>query len=280
MPLVIAHGGVSGTEPNPRSLGHAPSLGTTASSALDAVELTVRDLEDQPNLNAGFGATLTSARTFELDAGLMEGTTGAAGCVAGVTVRHPISLARRVLERTPHVLMIGDGAMALGAGMEVLDETTPEQQERWIRAEAAGTLNLFGSSQHVDTVGAIAVDDEGHLAAASSTGGVLGKLPGRVGDAPVIGAGLYATPVAAAVGTGVGELFLQTLACREVVRLVEEAVPVQDAAERVISRLRTINDVTCGIVVVDADGVVGAAFRGAGWRVETATGPIEAHRLR
>lgn len=279
MPLVIAHGGVSGTERHPGPLGHAPASGGSVPTALDAVELTVRGLEDQPGLNAGFGATLTSARTIELDAGLMDGATGAAGSVAGVAVRHPITLARRVLECTPHVLMIGTGAMALAAGMEMVHDTTPEQHERWARAEAAGSLNAYGIPDHVDTVGALALDDEGNLAAASSTGGVFGKLPGRVGDAPIVGAGFYAGRAAAAVGTGVGEVFLRTLACREVVRSVEEGVAVQDAADRLIRFLRTVADITCGILVLDADGAVGAAYRGAGWRVETSNEPIEAHRL-
>lgn len=279
MALVIAHGGVSGTERHLGSLGNAPALGLSAATAIDAVEVTVRALEDRPDLNAGFGATLTSARTIELDAGLMDGSTGVAGCVAGVTVRHPISLARRVMERTPHVLMIGEGAMALADGMEILEDTTPEQHSRWERAAAAGTLTTYGSAEFVDTVGAVALDDDGRLAAASSTGGVFGKLPGRVGDAPIVGAGFFASKAGAAVGTGVGEVFLRTLGCREVVRLIQDGLPPQTACERVVRYLRTVDDVTVGILALDSGGAVGAAYRGGGWRVETSSGEVGARRL-
>lgn len=279
MPLVIAHGGVSGAKRRLADLGPAPSLGRTRATAVDAIEATVRSLEDRPEFNAGYGATLTSARTVELDAGLMDGATGKAGCVAGVTVRNPISLARRVMERTPHVLMIGEGAMLLAAGMDLLEDTTPEQHERWLQAEEAGTLHAYGSPDQVDTVGAVALDEQGGLAAASSTGGVFGKLPGRVGDAPVVGAGLFASHAGAAVGTGVGEIFLRTLACREIVRLIEEGGGAQSACEQVIKHLGTVADVTVGVLAIDSAGEPGAAYRGADWRVETSEGRLEPSRI-
>lgn len=277
--LVIAHGGVSGTERELASLGPAASLGCTASTVLDAVEVAVRSLEDHHELNAGYGATLTAARSIELDAGIMDGATGAAGCVACVAVRHPISLARRVMERTPHVLMFGEGAMALASGMELLEDTTPAQHERWSRAMSEGTADTYGTPEYVDTVGALALDDSGRLAAASSTGGVLGKLPGRVGDAPIVGAGLFASEVGAAVATGVGEVFLRTLACREVVRLIEEGQAPQRACERVVAYLGKIEEVTAAVLALDVNGRVGAAYRGGAWRIESNEGVVRAHRM-
>jgi beta-aspartyl-peptidase (threonine type) len=271
MTVVVAHGGVSGLPRSGGRLADSIARGEGSNTALDAVEAVVVALEDDPLLNAGYGAVLTTDGTIELDAGIMDGATGRAGCVAGVTVRHPISLARRVMDRTPHVFMIGEGAMALGDDMEILAETTPEQQARW-QADVESGPSAFGVADAVDTVGAVALDDDGRLAAGSSTGGVFGKRPGRVGDAPVVGAGIYASRDGAAVGTGVGELFLRTLACREAVRLVELGVAPQDACEQIVKQL----DGTIGLLVLDREGRVGAAFRGGSWQVEDHKGTVEA----
>ncbi|HEX2235081.1 MAG TPA: isoaspartyl peptidase/L-asparaginase, partial [Actinomycetota bacterium] len=132
----------------------------------------------------------------------------------------------------------------------------------------------FGRADEVETVGAVALDDAGRLAAASSTGGVRGKMPGRVGDSPVFGAGLYASGAAAAVGTGVGELFLEGLACFRVGRLIEEGADPQGACEEVIALLGGRSGVAAGVLAIDAGGRVGAAFRGGSWAVEGPGGAL------
>ena len=128
-------------------------------------------------------------------------------------------------------------------------------------------------------MGAVALADEGRLAAGSSTGGVFGKMPGRIGDSPVFGAGIYASARAAAVGTGVGELFLQTLACLRTGELIEDGVDAQAACESVVASLGARSPAAAGILAIDAAGGVGAAFRGAAWAVEGPEGPIDAVRL-
>jgi beta-aspartyl-peptidase (threonine type) len=282
MNVVFVHGGVSGIVASATpSLAHCLPDAVEARTALDAVELAVRALEDDPNLNAGYGAVLSLDGEIELDAGIADGVTGRVGGVANVRVRHPVTLARRVLDETPHVLVTGTGAARLGADLERLDDTTPEQRRRFTEAQRAGTLHPdhFGSPEHVDTVGAIAVDGAGRLAAASSTGGVFGKLPGRVGDAPIFGAGIYASESVAVVGTGVGELFLETLAAMGVGRLVEGGSAPQPACEEIIRRLGERSPAAAGLMALDASGEVGAAFRGGSWAVEGPLGPIAALRL-
>src|SRR5918996_785774 len=183
MSVVYVHGGVSGGRRDRPSLARTLERAIAASEAIDSVELAVRALEDDPALNAGWGSVLNRRGAVELDAGIADGSTGRVGGVLGVTVRHPITLARRVMDETPHVLLTSAGAMALGADMETLEDSTTEQLERYRRALSGGRLGdeHYGASEHVDTVGAIALDDAGRVAAGSSTGGVFGKMPGRVG---------------------------------------------------------------------------------------------------
>jgi beta-aspartyl-peptidase (threonine type) len=278
--VVYVHGGVSGLEKEPPALGFALEHVVRAATAVDAVERAVVALEDDPRLNAGFGAVLTRDGTIELDAGIAD-ASGACGAVANVSVANPIRLARRVMEQTPHVLLAGPGAMVLADGLPLLEETTGAQRERWARAHAAGTLesSSFGAPEHVDTVGAVALDGRGRLAAASSTGGVFGKLAGRVGDAPVFGAGLYASPGAAVVGTGVGELFLETLASLRVGMLVEEGVHPQEACERVVAWVGKRRPASAGLLALDATGRAGAAFRGGSLAVEGPDGPVQAVKV-
>jgi beta-aspartyl-peptidase (threonine type) len=230
---------------------------------VDIVEAAVRVLEDDPALNAGFGAVLDAAGGVSLDAGIADGSTGSFGAVAGVTVANPISLARRVLVSTPHALMIGDGAMALAGGLAEV-RVAPERRSQWMDAERAGRLGpeTYGRPEKVDTVGAVAIDDAGRPAAGSSTGGVFGKLPGRVGDSPVFGAGFYASSKAAVVGTGVGELFLETLACARVGDLIERGASPQEACDDVIGFLGTRATTSAGLLAIDATGEHGCSYRG------------------
>ena len=278
---VYVHGGVSGTDKPLVSLAHSLVEAVVTATALDGVEEAVRRLEDDSELNAGWGSVLNRNGVIELDAGIADGTTSHFGGVVGVSVRYPVSLARRVMTSTPHVLMAGEGAMAIGESMEVLDGTTERQMERYKAALDSGKLEVhhYGADEHVDTVGAVAVDSDGHLAAASSTGGVFGKLPGRVGDSAIFGAGTYASPDAAVVGTGVGELFLETLASARVARLIELGTHPQIACERVIAYLGTRSDSPAGLLALAADGRVGGAYRGSSWAVEGPSGPLRPVRL-
>jgi len=279
---VYVHGGVSGTpKPELPSLAHALTEWVTGTTALDGVEEAVRRLEDDEELNAGWGSVLNRNGAIELDAGIADGATGRSAGVLGVTVRYPVSLARRVMESSPHVLMVGEGAMALGPDMEMLNGSTKRQLDRFKLALADGQMNSagYGSDEHVDTVGAVALDSNGHLAAASSTGGVFGKLPGRVGDSPVFGAGTYASQDTAVVGTGVGELFLETLACARAGRLIEEGTHPQSACEQIVAYLRGRSTMSAGLLALNATGEVGAAFRGGSWAVEGPNGALRPVRL-
>jgi beta-aspartyl-peptidase (threonine type) len=253
--------------------------GLGRADALDSVEAAVVALEDHPSLNAGFGATLNREGKIELDAAIASGPTGRFGGVVAVRVKNPISLARRVMTETPHVVMAAEGAMALGTDMEILHHTTPDQEERYRSAAEAGRLGRgdYASPEYVDTVGAIALDGAGALAAGSSTGGVFGKLPGRVGDSAIPGAGTYASRAAAVVGTGVGEAFLETLACFRVARLIEEGATPQEACERIIELLGSTR--TAGLLAVAHDGAIGAAFRGGAWAVAGPEGPLHPAKL-
>ncbi len=280
MNVVFVHGGVSGVRKS-----DLPELSSTvqdalgASSALDAIEVAVRGLEDHPDLNAGHGAVLTLDGGLELDAAIADGSSGRCGGVAGVAVRHPITLARRVLEDTPHVLITGPGAVALGSDMETLERSTEEQHRRWSAADEENMEPAdFAAPEHVDTVGAVACDSRGRLAAGSSTGGVFGKLPGRVGDSPIFGAGLYASHAVAVVGTGVGEVFLETLACLRAGLLVEEGLAPAEACIQVIDALGRRSEASAGVLALDAGGRAGGAYRGGSWAVEGPDGPMTPSR--
>ena len=276
---VLVHGGVSGTPKEMPDLTLCARHGSQAATALDAVQAAVIALEEHPALNAGYGATLDRDGAIRLDAAIADGRSGRHGGVAIVQVRNPIVLARRVLEETPHVLMAGDGAMALARDLPLLEATTPDQYDRYKAARASGALEDYAAPDHVDTVGAVALDAAGSLAAGSSTGGVFGKLPGRIGDSAVPGAGTFASRSAAVVGTGVGEAFLETVACFRVASLIEDGLDPQAACERVVSLIGAERDVAAGLLAIDATGRVGAAFRGGAWSVAGPDGPVAAARI-
>jgi beta-aspartyl-peptidase (threonine type) len=232
--------------------------------ALDAVEAAVEVLEDDPLFNAGRGSAFAADGTHEMDAALMDGATLAAGSVAAVhSTRHPIALARAVMDHTQYVMMVGAGAdaFARAQGLEQMPPSYFFTEMRWQEftaiMKASGRAvpprpvdvpptikpasrsisrpNIF--LHRFGTVGAVARDSEGHLAAATSTGGMQGKLPGRVGDSPLIGAGTYASDRSCAVsGTGVGEYFIRLTLAREVCTLVQEGLSPQQAADRMIHR--------------------------------------------
>jgi L-asparaginase / beta-aspartyl-peptidase len=249
-------------------------------SSLDAVETAVRVLEDDPHFNAGRGAVFTSAGTNELDAAIMDGKTLMAGSVAGVKLaKNPITLARLVMEKSPHVTMIGEGAQAFAKehGTKLLpDQKYFFTQRRWdeLQSEikAAKTRGTTGEKRFIisqeklhGTVGAVALDRNGNLAAATSTGGKTNKLPGRVGDTPVIGAGCYANNNSCAVsGTGDGELFIMTVAAHDVSALVEYGgKPVREAAQIVLDKIAKLGG-TGGLIAIDRQGNIALPFNTSG----------------
>ncbi len=251
--------------------GHAVLVKDGA--ALEAVQTAVMILEDSPLFNAGRGAVLTAAGTAELDASVMEGRTGQAGAVAGVQgVRHPIQLAEMVMRKTPHVLMIGRGAEELaraqGLRFEDLDWfITPEQVARLERArKKSAALDDNDFSLRMGTVGAVALDRQGNLAAGTSTGGLVNKRSGRVGDSPVIGAGTYAENGVCAVScTGHGEFFIRNVVAYDVAaRMKYGGASLADAAEAVINEKLKKLDGRGGLISVDARGGIAMPFNSDG----------------
>ena len=194
-------------------------------SALDAVEAAVRVLEEDPCFNAGRGSVLTATGCVELDAAIMDGRNRAAGAVSGLrTTRAPISLARRLLDEGPHVFLSGHGADDFGRdhGFEQVENSWFEIPERRRQLEELMAADGFDDEVKYGTVGAVAVDVDGHVAVATSTGGLTGKRWGRVGDTPLIGAGTFADDRAAAVSaTGSGEFFIRALAAHQLAQRVQ-----------------------------------------------------------
>src|SRR6266566_218108 len=239
-------------------------------SALDAVEAAVRVLEDNPIYNAGTGSGLTNEGTIELDAGIMEGKTLQVGAVAGVElIKNPISLARKVLD-SPHVLLVGKGAQnfAIEQGMSLCtfeDLLTEQRYQQWKERNAAQTTGgADGEEEKHGTIGAVARDASGILAAATSTGGTPNKYPGRVGDSPLIGCGFYADEHAAISCTGYGEDFMRLLIAKRAADIVACGVAAQDAAKATIAILKAKATGTGGLIIVDYLGNVGYAWNSEG----------------
>lgn len=239
-------------------------------SALDAVEAAVRVLEDDPNFNAGRGAVFTYEGTNELDASIMDGATRRAGAVAGVTrTKNPISLARRVMEDSPHVMLAGRGAdqFSLEKGLEQADPPyfATEERRRQLEMLKARKTSWFDVDRKFGTVGAVAMDARGHLAAATSTGGITGKRWGRIGDSPVIGAGTYADDRACAVSaTGAGEYFIREGVAHEIcarVRFTGESLKA--AADAVMKETAALGG-TGGVIVTGPGGETAWSFNTPG----------------
>lgn len=237
------------------------------SSSLDAVTAAVRALEDNPLFNAGRGAALTRDGAAELDAAIMEGRQQRAGAVAAVRhVKNPIELARRVMEKSRHVLLVGAGAeeFALEEGLALVPNVyfrTEERREQ-LEAERSGrpVSDLVPSPQ--GTVGAVALDAAGDLAAATSTGGMTNKRQGRVGDSPIIGAGTYAkNGVCAVSATGHGEYFIRSVAAHHICAAVEHrGLPLKEAVHELLhQKLRELGG-SGGIIALDGGGRIVADF--------------------
>lgn len=248
-------------------------------SALDAVTEAVRLLEENPLFNAGIGAVFTHTGTHELDACVMDGNTLNAGAVAGVShIRNPILAARKVLEHSPHVLLIGEGAEAFAQqqGLEAVSPDIFSTPERWEQLQRARdnqqtVLDHSGGEpldpdQKFGTVGAVALDKFGNLAAATSTGGMTNKQPGRVGDSPIIGAGCYANNANVAVScTGTGEVFMRTLAAYDIAALMEYGgLSLHQATERVVMEKLPALEGEGGVIAIDSEGNVALPFNSEG----------------
>ncbi|MGV3346579.1 isoaspartyl peptidase/L-asparaginase [Enterobacteriaceae bacterium LUAb1] len=242
-------------------------------SALDAVTETVRLLEECPLFNAGVGSVFTQRGTHELDACVMDGRSLNAGAVAGVSrIRNPVLAARAVLDASPHVMLMGEGAEEF-AFQQGLDAVNPEFFST--PARRAQLEQIRNGQQHVSedsapldsngkmgTVGAVALDMDGNLAAATSTGGLTNKQPGRVGDSPVIGAGCYANNANVAIScTGTGEIFMRTLAAYDIAALMEYAgLSLKQASERVIMEKIPVLGGYGGVIAIDCEGNLAMPF--------------------
>jgi beta-aspartyl-peptidase (threonine type) len=234
-------------------------------ASLDAVQAVVRFLEDDPLFNAGKGAVYTHEGTHELDAAIMDGRTLACGSVAALkTVKNPIGLARLVMEKSPHVFLVGDGAEAFATAMKVerVDNKwfdTPKRLAEWQEE-----LKKESGCKDRDTVGAVALDQQGNLAAATSTGGLTNKRFGRLGDVPVIGAGTYANNRTCAVSaTGYGDEFIKHTVAHDISALMEYGgLSLQQAADKVIHEKLKPGD--GGVIGVAHDGLIALVFNSEG----------------
>ena len=246
-------------------------------SSLDAVEATIKVMEDSPLFNAGKGAVFTHDGKNELDASIMDGKTMKAGAVAGLTiVKNPISAARAVMEKSKHVMLIGRGAelFATSVGLEVVDPAYFWTERRWkslqeeLLKESKPQASLPTADENrFGTVGAVALDRSGNLAAGTSTGGTTNKKFGRVGDAPIIGAGNYADNESVAVSaTGAGEYFIRWTVAYDIAALVKyRGLSVRDAAEEVVNRkLKAVPGAEGGVIVLDARGNFAMPFNTEG----------------
>jgi beta-aspartyl-peptidase (threonine type) len=241
-------------------------------SSLDAVEATIRVMEDSPLFNAGKGAVFTHEGTNELDAAIMEGKTLKAGAVAVLKhVRNPITLARRVMERSPHVLMVGEGAEAFAAqvGVELVDPSYFRTEQRWkqLQDELQKEHDSTKEDKH-GTVGCVALDRDGNLAAGTSTGGMTNKKYGRIGDAPIIGAGTYANNATCAVSaTGTGEYFIRGVVAHDISALMEYGGrSLAEAADLVVhKKLPALGGPdTGGVIALDRSGNIAMPFNTPG----------------
>lgn len=265
--------------------------------ALDVIEATIGMMEDDPLFNAGRGAVFTAAGRNELDAAIMDGKTLKAGAVTGVTrTRHPISLARRVMDASPHVMLMGTGADAFSAqqGLEQVEPGWFYTQRRWdalIKYLQANQLpvpekpsgiqsddpakGLAHDEGKKGTVGVVVLDMAGNVAAGTSTGGTTGKRWGRIGDSPIIGAGTYASNQSCAVSaTGTGEYFIRLSVAHEICSLVKyRGMTLQAAADQVIQQQLTELQGDGGIIAVAPDGQMAWSFNTSGmYRARAAEG--------
>lgn len=242
---------------------------TEGGTALDAVEAVIKLMEDSPLFNAGKGAVLTEKGVAELDASIMDGKTLSAGAVAGIKhVKSPITLARLVMEKSPHVMMISDGAeeFAKQNGLEMVDNEYFITKERWESYQRAlQREEERKKTEKHGTVGAVALDKEGNIVAGTSTGGMMMKKFGRVGDAPIIGAGTYANNNTCGVSaTGSGEYFIRIGVAKDISSMIEyKGMSLKNAAEEVIKKVGDLGG-NGGVICLDKFGNVAMPFNTEG----------------
>jgi beta-aspartyl-peptidase (threonine type) len=232
-------------------------------SAVESIEAAIRVLEDSPLFNAGRGSVYSNDVLIELDASIMDGASLNAGSVAGVkTIKNPISAARMIMENSAHVMMTGAGAEKFAASkkLQIVDQSYFKTEDRWkqilqIKNPDASPSGDFSLTSKFGTVGAVALDSNGKLAAGTSTGGMLNKKFGRVGDSPIIGAGTYANHICAVSGTGHGEYFIRYTVARDIASLMEyKYLSVTEAADEVIKNKVAKAGGLGGVIALDAEG--------------------------
>ena len=237
-------------------------------TSLDAVETVIRMLEDSPLFNAGKGSVFTAEGKNEMDASIMDGKTLKAGAVAGVTtIKNPISAARAVMEKSNHVMLVDVGAekFAKQQGLEIVDPSYFYTKERWDELQKAKQQEKplqKDTVTHHGTVGAVALDQDGNLAAATSTGGMTNKMKGRIGDSPIIGAGTYANNKTCAVScTGHGEFFIRNVVAYDISALMEyRGMSLDEAATHEIQEKLKAQGAEGGLIAVDKDGNITMPF--------------------
>ena len=242
-------------------------------NSLDAVSKAIVIMEDSPLFNAGKGAVFSHEGKNELDSSIMDGTTLRAGAIAGVhRVKNPILLARAVMEKSPHVMMVGDGAeqFAQSIGITLVDPKYFYTEQRWeqlqeeLKKEQDKGVDASKAPGH-GTVGAVALDKQGHLAAGTSTGGMTNKRFGRVGDSPIIGAGTYANAKCAVSATGWGEFYIRANAAHDICARVEyRGEPIAQAAKEVVMEVVPKLGGDGGVIALDAEGNFATPFNTEG----------------
>jgi L-asparaginase / beta-aspartyl-peptidase len=247
--------------------GHA--VLASGGSSLDAIQAAIVILEDSPLFNAGKGAVFTHEGKNELDSSIMDGATRRAGAVAGVKhIKNPVLLARLVMEKSPHVMMTGDGAEAFAKeqGMTFVPESYFYTERSWQALQKALQEEKAAASDHFGTVGAVALDRNGNLAAATSTGGMTNKRFGRVGDSPIIGAGTYANNQSCAISsTGHGEFFIRYTVAHDICARVEyRGATLQSAEDAVVQDVLKKAGGEGGVIGMDRFGNVAVSFNSTG----------------
>jgi beta-aspartyl-peptidase (threonine type) len=286
---IVIHGGLSGPDKLPADqdaayrakltealqAGHA--ILARGGTSLDAVNAAIRILEDSPLFNAGKGAVFNHSGVNELDSSIMDGKTRKAGAVAGLHhVKNPIDLARKVMEKSPHVMMVGDGAevFAKEQGVELVPAEYFRTEEKWQELQQileqekkAGQSSVFPAAgdKKYGTVGAVALDQAGNLAAGTSTGGMVNKRYGRVGDSPIIGAGTYANERCGVSSTGHGEYFIRYTVARDVcARMEYQSIPLQQAADTVVKDVLVKAGGVGGVIAMDRQGNIATPYNSPG----------------
>lgn len=297
-PLILVHGGAYDI-PETAHQAHLSGCSNAAQagyqilaqggSALDAVEAAVRIMEDDPTFDAGLGSFLNADGEVELDSSIMDGATLNFGSVAAVQrIKNPVSLARLVMDKSGHCMLAGNGAFQFADKMGIRPCRTQDllhgrERERWEKARSGEQQKYdeFGNPLEMpsDTVGAVAIDQNGKIAGATSTGGTFNKLPGRVGDSPLVGCGCYADNLAgAASSTGQGEAFMKIVACKTACDFMKSGMTAQEAADATIAQLGTRTSGKGGLILLSPNGDVGVAHncRNIAYALQAADQPLHA----